>query len=163
MNEKYDEKLWGQIELLHQKSKRQQTSFNYVMEMLRSLQEAFQDFSKIIQNILNKYHQIIEYHSISMYDSADKFVKSFESLAKEFKEGYNDIKFGIECLLGKKEFSWSEFGMKKLNFLLETAASIALKIITGGLSQFSKSNSLKTVFKQVGKKILRREGENKIE
>jgi len=92
MNEKYDEKLWGQIELLHQKSKRQQTSFNYVMEMLRSLQEAFQDFSKIIQNILNKYHQIIEYHSISMYDSADKFVKSFESLAKEFKEGYNDIK-----------------------------------------------------------------------
>lgn len=71
-------------------------------------------------------------------------------------EGYNDIKYGIECLLGKKEFSWSEFGMKKLNFLLETAASIALKIITGGLSQFSKSNSLKTVFKQVGKKILRR-------
>ena len=92
MNEKYDEKLWGQIEVLHQKSKRQQTSFNYVMEMLRSLQEAFQDFSKIIQNILNKYHQIIEYHSISMYDSADKFFKSFESLAKEFKEGYNDIK-----------------------------------------------------------------------
>ena len=92
MNEKYDEKLWGQIEVLHQKSKRQQTSFNYVMEMLRSLQEACSDFSKIIQNILNKYHQIIEYHSISMYDSADKFFKSFESLAKEFKEGYNDIK-----------------------------------------------------------------------
>ena len=92
MNEKYDEKLWGQIEILHQKSKRQQTSFNYVMEMLRSLQEACFDFSKIIQNILNKYHQIIEYHSISMYDSADKFFKSFESLAKEFKEGYNDIK-----------------------------------------------------------------------
>ena len=106
MNEKYEENLWGQIENLHLKSKRQQTSFNYVMEMFRSLQEACFDFSKIIQNILNKYHPIIEYHSISMYDPADKFFKSFESLTKEFKEGYNDIKKQIIDSVMKPTNDW---------------------------------------------------------
>ena len=28
-----------------------------------------------IQSILNKTHEIIEYHSTSMYDSAEKFVQ----------------------------------------------------------------------------------------
>ena len=30
------------------------------------------------------------------------------------EEGYNDIKFGVECIIGKREFSWSEFKKKKL-------------------------------------------------
>jgi len=29
MNEKYEDKLWSQIEILHQKNKRQQVSFNF--------------------------------------------------------------------------------------------------------------------------------------
>ena len=92
MEEKYEENLWGQIDLLHQKSKRQQISFNYLLEMLKAFQEGFLEFSKVLQNILNKSHEIIEYHSTSIYDSAEKFVKSYEAMTKEFKEAYNNIK-----------------------------------------------------------------------
>ena len=39
------------------------------------------------------------------------------------EEGFDDIKYGIECLAGKKEFSWSDFKKKKLNFLIKTAVN----------------------------------------
>ena len=92
MNEKYEETLWGQVDFLHQKSKRQQTSFNYLMEMLNKFQDSCSDFSKNIQSILNKAHEIIEFHSTTMYDAADKFVKLYETFPKEFKDAQNSIK-----------------------------------------------------------------------
>ena len=95
MNEKYEEKLWGQVDILHLKAKRQQISFNYLMDMLNKFQESCLDFSKNIQSILNKTHEIIEYHSTSMYDSAEKFVQLYETFPKEFKEIQNSIKTQI--------------------------------------------------------------------
>ena len=92
MNEKYEEQLWGQVDFLHQKSKRQQISFNYVMDMFNKFQESCLDFSKNIQSILNKAHEIIEYHSTSMYDAADKFLQLYETFPKELKEAHNSIK-----------------------------------------------------------------------
>ena len=92
MNEKYEDKLWGQIELLHQKNKRQQTSFNYFMDMLNKFQEACSEFSKNIQGILSKGHEIIEYHSTSMFEAVEKFINLFEIFNKEFKEAQNVIK-----------------------------------------------------------------------
>ena len=75
------------------------------------------------------------------------------------EEGYSDIKYGVECLIGKKTFSWSELKKKKINYLIQTAVKIALKLLTGGFSSISKSKlingGLKNVFKQVGKKLLK--------
>ena len=53
-------------------------------------------------------------------------------------EGYSDIKYGVECLIGTKEFSWSDFKKKKINFLIKTAVNIAIKLLTCGFSNFSK-------------------------
>ena len=75
------------------------------------------------------------------------------------EEGYDDIKYGIECLAGKKEFSWSDFKKKKLNFLIKTAVSLAMKLLTAGFSDMFCSKSklgFKTVFKQVAKKIVKK-------
>ena len=95
MNEKYEEKLWNQIDLLHQKIKRQQISFNYLMDILKKFQEACLEFSKNIQNILIKSQEIIENHSTSMYETSEKFIRVIEDFGKEFKEAQNNIKVQI--------------------------------------------------------------------
>ncbi len=71
------------------------------------------------------------------------------------EEGYNDIKYGVECMLGKKAFSWSEFKKKKINFLIKTAVKIVIKLLTCGIPiKPLKAGKLGAVFKQVGKKLL---------
>ena len=76
------------------------------------------------------------------------------------EEGYEDIKYGVECILGKKEFSWSDVKKRKLNFLIKTAVNTTLKFLTGGFSEISKSTklttSLKSIFKQVSKRVLKK-------
>ena len=73
-------------------------------------------------------------------------------------EGYSDIKYGIECLIGTKEFSLSEFKKKKLDFLIGTGVNLAINLLTGGFSSFKpkKKLGMKNVFKQVGKKLIKR-------
>ena len=92
MDEKYEEKLWGQVDFLHQKSKRQQIAFNYLLEMLRAFQEGFFEFSKVLENMQSKHHDIIENHSTSMHDSAEKFLRTFETITREYKDAYNNIR-----------------------------------------------------------------------
>ena len=102
MNEKYEEKLWNHIDFLHQKSKRQQISFNYLMDILNKFQDACFEFSKNIQNILIKSHEIIENHSTTMYDTSEKFISFIEDFSKEFKEAQNNIKVQILDQILKK-------------------------------------------------------------
>ena len=72
------------------------------------------------------------------------------------EEGYSDIKYGFECLIGNKEFSWSEVKKKKLNFLIKVAVNTAINLLTGGFVKISKAQlGIKAVFKQVGKKLLK--------
>jgi len=60
-------------------------------------------------------------------------------IGSEFiEEIYNDIKYGIECLIGKKEFSWSDFKKKKLSFLINKTISISIKLLTTGIFCFCK-------------------------
>ena len=74
------------------------------------------------------------------------------------EEGYNDIKYGVECLIGTKEFSWSDFKKKKIDFLIKTAVNIAINLLTSGFSAFKpkKKLGMKSVFKQVGTKLVKR-------
>lgn len=53
------------------------------------------EFSKNIQNILSKTHEIIENHSTTMYESIEKFVILYEMFNKEFKEAQSAIKTQI--------------------------------------------------------------------
>ena len=92
MTEKYEDVFWGQVDFLHQKYRRQFTSFNYFIDMLNKFIEASSEFSKKIQSVINKNHKIIENHSKSMYEVAENFVQLFESFINEFKEVQNNIK-----------------------------------------------------------------------
>ncbi len=92
MTEKYEDVFWGQVDFLHQKYRRQFTSFNYFIDMLNKFIEASSEFSKKIQSVINKNHKIIENHSKSMYEAAENFVQLFESFINEFKEVQNNIK-----------------------------------------------------------------------
>ena len=75
-------------------------------------------------------------------------------------EGYDDVKYGVKCLIGTKEFSWSDFKKKKINFSIRTTVNITIKLLTGGFSNFSKTKKsnvgLKGIFKEVGKKIIKK-------
>ena len=90
MNEKYEDTLWGKVNFLHQKSRRQCTSFNHIMDMLNKLQEACSDFSK--KTTFSKSHEIIESREASMHEASEKFVQLYQLFTNEFKNAQNNIK-----------------------------------------------------------------------
>ena len=92
MTEKYEDNFWGQIDFLHQRSRREFASFNYFIDMLNKFHDACSDFSKKVQNIISKNHEIIECHSTSMHEVVEKFIQLIELFANEFKETQNNIK-----------------------------------------------------------------------
>lgn len=92
MTQKYEDNFWGQIDFLHQKSRREFTSFNYFIDMLNKFHDACSEFSKKVQNIISKNHEIIECHSASMHEVVEKFIQLIELFANEFKETQNNIK-----------------------------------------------------------------------
>jgi hypothetical protein len=92
MSDKYEDNFWGQIDILHQKTKRQQISFNYLMDMLSKFQDGCLNFSKNLQSVLSKRHEIIEYHSMTIYDVSEKYVQTYENFNNQFKDAYNSIK-----------------------------------------------------------------------
>ena len=78
------------------------------------------------------------------------------------KEGLADIKYGIDCLLGNKSFSWEEVGKRKLAYLINLAVSFAVGFITGqpifdkpdvGVTNNSFKELVKEGAKEVGKHL----------
>ena len=73
------------------------------------------------------------------------------------EEGYDGIKYGIESLIGKKIF-WSDFKKKKQIFLIKTAISISIILLTtdfSGFCKFKPQSSLKTVLYNLKKLLLK--------
>ena len=58
-------------------------------------------------------------------------------------EGFEDIKYGFECLVGEKQFSWKELGNRKMAFVIKVATSYTLKWIFKGFKNPFKRNDLK--------------------
>ena len=92
MEEKYEDYFWGEIDILHQKTKRQQASINYLIDIINKFQEACLSFSKNIQSALSKNHEIIEYHSMSIHDLSDKFIKTLGTFNDIFKSASFSIR-----------------------------------------------------------------------
>ena len=87
-------------------------------------------------------------------------------------EGINDIKYGIECLLTDKSFSWEEVGNRKLAFLMNLAVNLTVSFITQGFKiKINKPNEslkdMKDMVKQgafaVGKYAIKEFGKYAIE
>ena len=58
-------------------------------------------------------------------------------------EGIEDIKYGFECLIGEKEFSWKELGNRKMAFVIKVITSYTLKWIFKGFKNPFKNADLK--------------------
>ena len=90
MNEKYEDTLWGKVNFLHQKSKRQCSSFNHIIDLLNKFKEACSDFSKKL--VFSKNYEIIESHEATMHEPSEKFVQLYQLFNTEFKDAHNNIK-----------------------------------------------------------------------
>ena len=73
------------------------------------------------------------------------------------EEGLNDIKYGIDCLLGKEKFDWKEVGKKKLAFAIGLAVNATVGFIRCNLKvPFKKPQKVKNIketFSKIGKKV----------
>ena len=80
-------------------------------------------------------------------------------------EGIEDIKYGFECLIGEKEFSWKELGNRKMAFVIKVITSYTLKWIFKGFKNPFKNADLKNstdYFNLVKKKLLKQGQKNQL-
>ena len=79
------------------------------------------------------------------------------------REGFSDIKFGFECLIGKKQFSWKAYGEKKKAFLVNLAINLVVGYFSGNLTSVTNNsdNNIKDLLIETGKYALK-EGINAV-
>ena len=83
---KYEDKLYGKIEFLHEKSKRFYNSFNIFSDIINKFINTMSNFSQSITNIKNKNSPIIEDKETTMYNLMHVFKLNLKSHIVEFKE-----------------------------------------------------------------------------
>ena len=97
MEEKYEEKLWGKIDFLHDKTVKDHHSLNIFSDIITKYQQALTEFSKTIDNIKNKNAEIInENEKESTIDlTITNFKQALKSHVEEFNECSNHMKKSI--------------------------------------------------------------------
>jgi len=75
------------------------------------------------------------------------------------EEGFNYVEYPIKCMTGEEQFSWEEFGNRKINFLINLAVKFTGPFIMKGfkfkLNPAGKP-STKDLIKEVGKKVVKK-------
>ena len=95
MTEKYEEKLWGKIDFLHQKTNQEQTYLNIFSDIITRYCEIISDFSKSIDNIKNWKTRIINEKDTSSYKLYHSFKLNLKAHIDEFKECAEQMKLTI--------------------------------------------------------------------
>ena len=95
MSEKYEEKLWGKIDFLHQKTNQEQTYLNIFSDIITRYCEIISDFSKSIDNIKNWKTRIINEKDTSSYKLYHSFKLNLKAHIDEFKECAEQMKLTI--------------------------------------------------------------------
>ena len=86
MSEKYEEKLWGKIDFLHEKALREHANLNIFSDIITKFQHCLLDFSKYIDNIKNKNAKIIDEKGSTVDLIVTNFKQVLKSHVSEFKE-----------------------------------------------------------------------------
>ena len=86
MTEKYEDKLWGKIDFLHEKAIREQNNLNIFSEIINKFQHCLLDFSKSIDNIKNRKANLIEEKDSTVNLLLINFKQVIKSHISEFKE-----------------------------------------------------------------------------
>ena len=95
MTEKFEEKLWGRIDFLHEKYRKDYTRLQNFGEILTKFQNACQDFAKSLNNAINKKYQIIEEKPSTMYNLIQSLMVYYSQHVTEYTETYTIIKTRI--------------------------------------------------------------------
>ena len=72
------------------------------------------------------------------------------------EERFNDVEYIFKCMIVEEEFSWEEFGKRKINFLFNLAVKFTVSFIMNGFKlKFNPSGKspVKDLIKNVGKKV----------
>ena len=86
MTDNYEEKLWGKIDFLHEKTLKEHSNLNIFSDIIIKYQHALTDFSKSIDNIKNKNTQLIEEKDSTIDLTVTNFKQVLKSHIAEFKE-----------------------------------------------------------------------------
>ena len=95
MVEKYEEKFWGKIDFLHEKSKQEHNSLNVLSDIIIKFSNIISDFSKSIDNIKNRKVKIVDDKDSSVYKLSYCFKQNLKVHIDEFKECSNHMKLTI--------------------------------------------------------------------
>ena len=91
----YEDKLWGKIDFLHEKSLKEHTSLNIFSDIITRFQNSLFDFSKYVDNIKNKNAEIVYERGNTIDLTFQNFKKVLKSHISEFKESGESIKSTI--------------------------------------------------------------------
>ena len=92
---KYEEVLWGKIDLLHERYHKEYIHISHFLEIMTKFQMACFDFSKTLKNILNKKLVIADSDSSTLNKSMENFIKCLSVHSQVFNETNESIKSTI--------------------------------------------------------------------
>ena len=95
MTELYEEKLWGKLDFLHEKSLKEHKDLNLFSDIITKFQNSLIDFSKLVDNIKNKNAEIVEEKGNTVDLTFQNFKKVIKAHIVEFKECGESIKVSI--------------------------------------------------------------------
>ena len=97
MAEQYEQKLWGKIDFLHEKTLKEHSNLNIFSEIITKYRQALNDFSKSIDNIKHKNADIVDQNdkdnTIDL--TLTNLKQALKSHVDEFKECSNHMKKSI--------------------------------------------------------------------
>ena len=97
MAEQYEQKLWGKIDFLHEKTLKDHSNLNIFSEIITKYRQALNDFSKSIDNIKHKNADIVDQNdkdnTIDL--TLTNLKQALKSHVDEFKECSNHMKKSI--------------------------------------------------------------------
>ena len=95
MTNNYENKLWGKVDFLHEKTLRENKNLYIFSDIITKFQNALLEFSKSIDNIKNKNHEIIEEKGSTIDLAVNNFKEVLKTHIFEFKECSGHIKSSI--------------------------------------------------------------------
>ena len=92
---KYEKKLWGKVEFLHERYKKKKTIINNFKEMIARYQDSCLQFSRSIQFIIDKNYQLLNENNTSIFKALKKLMEFLSVQSQEYTKLCNNIAMNI--------------------------------------------------------------------
>ena len=95
MTNNYEDKLWGKVDFLHEKTLRENKNLSIFSDIITKFQNSLLEFSKSLDNMKNKNHELIEEKGSTIDLVVNNFKVTLKKHIVEFKECSEHIKSSI--------------------------------------------------------------------